>query len=88
MEEVPLNRETVLVGFSEETAGQTPSQPQRPRGSRIKLPREPPLSGGGPPERAQSPVGNNDLGMCMLTSMWGTSTVSEIFRSPAREQST
>ena len=28
------------------------------------------------------------FGMCMLTSMWGTSTVSEIFMSPAIEQST
>ena len=29
-----------------------------------------------------------DLGMCMLTSMWGTSTVSDIFRSPASEHKT
>ena len=29
-----------------------------------------------------------DFGMCMLTSMCGTSTVSEIFRSPASELST
>ena len=28
------------------------------------------------------------FGICMLTSMCGTSTVSEIFKSPANEQST
>ena len=86
--EVGMDREGVSnengLGFREDF-----ERPTRQRDS-VRLARLHPLSGNLPRRGVEtSPETQKiDFGMCMLTSMCGTSTVSEIFKSPASEHST